>query len=200
MKPRLSIALFFLLFSTGLLCAFALISQQFLSVSLTEMQDKQLQELSTYLRTEIEFDHGKPVLRLDEEDPVAAARGATIQIFDPHVNYGKVSPKTLQSGFSDHDVGGHPVRVMAKTLANGLWLQLSISSDEKSRALTAYGNMLKLFLSIAMILVCLSSFYFSGFVLRPIERSLQELRRFMVDVGHELRTPITIAIADFTIW
>lgn len=74
MKPRLSIAIFFVLFSFGLLCVFGLISHQFLSTSLTEMQDDQLRELAAYLKTEINFEHGKPVLHLDEEeDPVAAA-------------------------------------------------------------------------------------------------------------------------------
>ncbi len=199
MKSRLSIALFFLVFSTGLLCAFALISQQFLSVSLTEMQDKRLLELAAYLRTEIELDHGRPVLRLDEE-PAAGMRGATIQIFDQHeilrFEYGHLSPRSLQTGFSDYNISGQSVRVTSISVKDHLWLQLAIPNDEKLRALVAYGNMLRLFLPVALILVCLSSFYFSGFVLGPIERSLQELRGFLVDVGHELRTPITIALSN----
>ncbi len=201
MKPRLSIAIFFVLFSLGLLCAFGLISRQFLSTSLTEIQDDQLTELAAYLKTECNLEHGKPVLRLDEEeDPVAATRGATVQLFDQHrvlaFQYGRMAPVTLLTGFTDQIVSGHVVRVSATVLTNGSWLQLSLPTAEKTRALGAYDNMLKVFLPVAMILVCVSSFYFSGFILGPIERSLQELRRFTAEVGHELRTPVTIALSN----
>jgi signal transduction histidine kinase len=201
MKPRLSIAMFFVLFSLGLLCVFGLISGQFFLTSLTEIQDDQLRELAAYLKTEIKFEHGKPVLRLEEEeDPVAVTRGASIQLFDQNrslaFQYGRIAPVTLHSGFSDQMVSGHVVRVMGTPLANGTWLQLELPTAEKTRALGAYNNMLKVFLPVAMILVCISSFYFSGFVLAPIERSLQELRRFMAELGHELRTPVTIALSN----
>lgn len=201
MKPRLTIAIFFVLFSFGLLCAFGLISRQFLATSLTEVQDDQIRELAAYLKTEITFEHGKPVLRLDEEeDPVAATRGATIQLFDQNrvlaFQYGRIAPAGLQTGLSDQTVSGHVVRVMATALTNGSWLQIAFPTAEKTRALDAYNNMLKVFLPVAMLLVCVCSFYFSGFVLGPIERSLQELRRFMAEVGHELRTPVTIALSN----
>jgi len=201
MRRRLSIASFFLLFSSGLLCAFALISQQFLWVSLTEMQDKQLQALAAFVMTETDDQNGVAVPNPEDGDVALLFPGATVQVFDKDKKLlyqcgPKVLPSFIPNGFGNYYKSGTALRVLSRSLKGGLVIQMAIPDKERSRAIASYGEMLKLFLPVALILVCLSSYFFSGLVLAPIERSLEELRRYMVDVGHELRTPITIALSN----
>ena len=66
----------------------------------------------------------------------------------------------------------------------------------KLRVLRAYDNTLMIFIPCAVLFNCVCAYWFSGLVISPIERRLAVLRDMLSDVGHELRTPITIALSN----
>lgn len=52
---------------------------------------------------------------------------------------------------------------------------------------------------ISMVVVAVFVFFFSGLVVRPIERNYDKQKRFITDAGHELKTPITAICANLEV-
>ena len=51
----------------------------------------------------------------------------------------------------------------------------------------------------ALILLFLISLFLAGWALRPVERAWDQQRRFVSDASHELKTPLTVILANLDI-
>ena len=206
MSPRVAIAGMFVLISGGLILLLGLISCQLLSSSLNQQLDHQLHNLSTNLAPEVEFKDGTPELRVNDDDkpPSSFLLLATIQVFDRSgklvLQDGRVGPPTVHPGMGDVNVSQTHMRAFSRAIPNDkepkAWLQISVLTEERDKAISSYTHMMGLFAPVALLLLCFGGYYFSGVIISPIESSLEQLRRLVADIGHELRTPVTIALSN----
>ena len=125
---------------------------------------------------------GNPI-RPTKADPwiIEAARGA-----------GRAGQVTVQRDVPD----GTTLRLHAIRfrLASGQHLVAAVVADQEELE-QRYADLIEAFVTIAfiaMILVAAGGFFLVRESTAPIERSIVNMRRFMADAAHELRTPITI--------
>ena len=72
--------------------------------------------------------------------------------------------------------------------------QSELWGDFGQRALTLYVSWLMLMVSLLIVVV-----FLSRYVTRPVEQAWREQQRFIADASHELKTPLTVILANASI-
>lgn len=130
------------------------------------------------------------------ENQYIADTGRIISVTDEKAtDYAKVAIEALQKrnkerGFQD------TYRYYATTDAMGGYLVVFV---DMTKELNTFHNVLRysLILSgVGLLAVFILVWFFSKKVFRPVEESYQKQRRFVTDVSHELKTPLTIISAN----
>ncbi len=130
---------------------------------------------------------------------------AGIQIFDKDKNllesYG-LSGKDLRTGEFTLQVNGKPIGLISKfeklKFENKLigYLQIQMATETRDEAVWHFGFAMLLILPFLAVLVTFAGYFFSGLAIKPVEKSLQVLKTFVADAGHEFNTPISIVEAS----
>jgi len=126
--------------------------------------------------------------RLVMEDNVSVSEGQLSQIVAGAMENGKT--EGLLSGWS--------LRYMMRSEDGGTRIAfLDVSDDISSIRNTVLLSVLFCVLSIAAFFAI--SLFLSSWVLRPVEQAWRQQKRFVADASHELKTPLTVILANIGI-
>jgi len=175
---------------------------------LTNSLDGELRGLYVEIRPSIEFKNGTPTLAAWAKHLVQERLSlpATIQLFDRRARlveqYGPEGVPRLGRGTLSEQVGGAAV-----TVRSYYWqleeggrvfgtLQIQVPTRLRDDAMREYGLALMIIAPLLAAGLGVCGYFFSGKAVQPVEQSVQLLRRFVADAGHELNTPITVIEAS----
>lgn len=114
---------------------------------------------------------------VDEEDVARAVAGA------------------LASGASSGELADQDLRFLVEQ--RGLWLNMAFAGLDWERAAVRRQVLTALLvLGAALAGFFVVSLFLAGWLVRPVEESWQRQRQFVADASHELKTPITVLLAD----
>lgn len=123
---------------------------------------------------------------------------ATVQVFDPKSNllehYGPDGVPRLGTGHltaKTVSVQSANQRIIHEGTNFGT-LQVQVSTAQDDRAIAELAFAICIGIPIIAALVSLGGYFFAGQALQPVETTMDLLRRFVADAGHELKTPISI--------
>ncbi len=198
------LGLFLLLYIAGGIAALLV----FNSV-LTGQLDEDLRELASELRPSINFLADKPTLKLWA---VHLANYQhiflpTIQLYDESgrilEEYGPPGITRLASGDLSSSNQENPINVRStnKKLYRennqpAGYLQVQVSTKQKGEVLFKLGRNLVLLAPVFAIAIWFAGHFFSAKAIKPVGQTLDLLRRFVADAGHEFNTPITVIEAS----
>jgi len=174
---------------------------------LTSQLDEDCHQLSSEIRPSIDFKSHQPTLKTWAEHLFRQQKGllATIQLFDNQgmllESYGPAGVPTLATGTLSLPAGKNiTVRSSFKKLeevdqSNG-FLQVQVSTSKRDEALHQFGLTLLILAPFFALAVWLAGYFFSEKAVQPVGQTLDLLRRFVADAGHEFNTPITVIEAS----
>ncbi len=196
-----------LLYSTGgFFGIFVLMS------ALTQAMDEELHTLQPEVRASVELVDSHPSLKTW----AANARSVnlkflpTIQLFDEGgrllESYGAPGVNTLAEGTMRSGAGDRAIsvrsfykKIYADSPANTKivgYLQVQVSTKHQDEVIRQYILATLVLVPFGAVGLGLCGYFFSGKAVEPVGRTLQMLRRFVADAGHELNTPITVIEAS----
>lgn len=202
-KIRLKLALWFvatvmLLYSVG-----GLASLLVFKAMLTNSIDTSLEDLIAEIRPSVDVSAENPSLKRWFESAKAEGSShllATVQLYDEHKilfeEYGPEGVKRLELGTlqTEHDNKKEVVRSMFTRLERGGtthgFLQLQVSMKPQDDAIKQFALAVLVIAPFVATGVGVCAYLFSGQAVKPIERTMLMLRRFVADAGHELNTPV----------
>ena len=169
--------------------------------------DEELSDLCSEILPAIKLAEGNPSLK----DWAAEAKKehlnypAGIQIFDANKvlmeKYG-LSGKELRKGeFELIDQNKkHLIRSsFEKLIIDGKlqgYLQVQMTTAARDSAVIHFAEAMLFILPFLSVVVAFAGYFFSGLAIKPVERSIEVLKTFVADAGHEFITPITVVEAS----
>lgn len=203
-KIRLQLAIWFVLMVMLLYAAGGAASLFVFRSSLTRSIDIGLEDQIAEIRPSIEVDEfGRPSLESWSRQALEQRElplPATVQLFDSDKNpvrqFGPKGFLELRNGSLTKDGESGPISLRSMNTRierNGTpigFLQIQVSTNIQDEAVEQFGMAVVVIAPLVAIGVGLCAYLFSGKAVRPIERTMVLLRRFVADAGHELKTPV----------
>ncbi len=113
----------------------------------------------------------------------------------------EVVPETLERVIAGHASGGLPhYQLFYKSIQTDVGYRIAfanmsfVADDFGQRLTTLVISWLVLMAALFVIVICLSRY-----VTRPVEKAWQDQQRFIADASHELKTPLTVILANASI-
>jgi signal transduction histidine kinase len=197
------VGLFVALYCLG--CVFGLVV--FDSV-LTAQLDEDLRELRSEIRPSVDFQSRRPTLKVWATNISSQQQLlTTIQLYDSKGSlleqYGPAGVQKLAFGtlFQRQSGQNISVRSLYKALQDSDrntmgYLQVQVSTKHRDDALHQFGLTLLIMAPFFALAVWLAGYFFSAKAVQPVGQTLDLLRRFVADAGHEFNTPITVIEAS----
>jgi len=111
---------------------------------------------------------------------------------------GQIAAGAMENGKAEGVLSGWSLRYMMRSEDGGTRIAfLDVSDDMSSIRNTILLSVLFCALSIAAFFVI--SLFLSSWVLRPVEHAWRQQKRFVADASHELKTPLTVILANIGI-
>lgn len=200
---RLRITIVFALLSTTVCLILGLIVSDLFYKRLNDAMDEELTALSSELSTFVDL--------LDETSDLEAWKNSksrselksvvSISLFNEDgrtiETYGDFVLPAIARNHSEVKIRGQNVRVLSRKLEyQGRlvgWLQITKFTASRDRAMSELLNLMGLSTPVLILGFMGVGYFFAGWTIRPIEDAFSIVKRFMIDAGHELKTPLTIA-------
>jgi two-component system, OmpR family, manganese sensing sensor histidine kinase len=210
---RWRLTVWFIILSLMLYAAGGIFGIFVLAGALTGSLDDELHRLLPEIRPSVEVLDGKPTLRTWSENAKNANLKfmPTIQLYNSQgdliEHYGAPGVSTLKQGTLRSGTGDAAMsvrsefrRVLTTDLAGHEnvigYLQIQVSTKHQDEVIKQFILMTLVIAPFVAIGLGLCGYVFSGKAVQPVAQTLQLLRRFVADAGHELNTPITVIEAS----
>jgi len=197
------VGLTMILYALGSMCAMVVFAS-----GLTSSLIEGLKESLVEIRPSIEFSDGHPTLvRWAQAARTAKLNlSSSVQIFDLQhrilEEYGPQGIPELAAGHISSGSGPNAQSLSSRYEAvdeHGVprgFLQVQVSTKHRDEAVRHFGFTLLVIAPFLAVGVGVAGYLFAGKAVKPTEESLDLLRRFVADAGHEFNTPITIIEAS----
>lgn len=128
---------------------------------------------------------------------------ASIQLFDANGKFVQetgapgltiIYPRTTEIRLHGHYLRSLSRRVLDHGRLLG-YLQVQLPTDARERAESDRLLMLVITFPVLIALLFVCGYYFTAVAIKPIEETFSILKEFMINAGHELNTPLSIAQA-----
>lgn len=206
-RLRIKLALNFVIFVLILYTLGALAAVGIFKHGLNQAKDSLLVDLLAEIRPAVEVSAtGTPSLRSwanvakMERMPVLA----TVQVFDTSgkllENYGPPGIPVISNGRvfldgKDQEINSLSAPIMHKGRQFGT-VQVQVPTVQDDRAIAELIFAMIVAVPVLSLLVAGAGYVFAGMALKPVEKTMDLLRRFVADAGHELKTPLSIIEAS----
>jgi len=111
---------------------------------------------------------------------------------------GQIVAGAMEGGKTEGVLSGWSLRYMMRGEDGSTKIAfLDVSSDISSIRSTIFLSILYCSLAIAAFIAV--SLFLSGWALRPVEHAWRQQKRFVADASHELKTPLTVILANIGI-
>lgn len=202
---RFRLTLWFVVFSSVAYIVTTIATGLLLHNQLTGALDNELTELIaenlrnvTYEDGNLDFVSTKPNLSTNPIRMLAA-----VQLFDTD---GKVLHQSGSPGVAtvfyettEVPIHSHHMRSRSRKLFYNDklvgYLQVQLPTDQREQAERKRVFMLAVTAPMLIFLLSVGGYFFTGLATRPVEEAFTILRDFMINAGHELNTPLSIAQA-----
>jgi signal transduction histidine kinase len=180
--------------------------------ALTAAMDDELHRLQPEIRPSIEVVDNRPTLKTwaNNAKNINLNFLPTIQLFDTQgrllesygsPGVGELKEGTLRSGTGENSIavrsGYRKIFFHGKPSAGVCgFLQVQVSTKHQDEVIRQFILTTLVLAPFGAIVLGLCGYFFSGKAVEPVEQTLQMLRRFVADAGHELNTPITVIEAS----
>lgn len=178
----------------------------FFYYSLTAALDHELANMASSLGHAVELKSGHPYFRewarVVQTNPMHSL--TTIQLYDADEHlldrYGAPGLNKLVKNIREVDNAGSPMRILSTSLMdpNGKtvgYLQFQIPTRERDAAVKQFAWVMALIAPIVLTGLGVCSYFVSDKATIPIQQTIDLLRQFISDAGHELNTPLSIVNA-----
>jgi signal transduction histidine kinase len=198
----------FVMLFVVLYCVGAILGLFIFDSVLTNQLDEDIRELTSEISPSVDYSSQHPTL-LTWADHLHGRHQrslATIQLFSEDgkliENYGPGGVDKLDSGTLTRENQLQPVSVRSNftKLFKGNhfvgYLQVQVSTKQRDQAIHRLGLTVLILAPFFALSVGLIGYFFSAKAVEPVGQTLDLLRRFVADAGHELNTPITVIEAS----
>jgi K+-sensing histidine kinase KdpD len=209
---RWRLTIWFVALSLLLYAAGAIFGIFVLSTALTTATDDELRRLLPEIRPSVEIIDDQPTLKTWSTNAQSANLKflPTIQLFTNQgemlEHYGapgvaELKGGTLHTGTGDSVTAVRSAyRPICARSANGQtqvgYLQIQVSTKHEDEVIKNFILEVLVLAPFSALILGFCGYVFSGKAVQPVENTLQMLRRFVADAGHELNTPITVIEAS----
>lgn len=174
--------------------------------NLTKALDYELRDLSEEILPSIEYRQTGPTLKAwaDRAAKQHYSLPGTIQLYDEKAKllerYGPPGASVLWNGTVKSGHGAGSVRSLyvgvGDRASRAGYLQIQVSTSHRDDAVYGMITTMILIAPVLALAVAVCGSWFSGKAVQPVETTVQLLRRFVADAGHEINTPITVIEAS----
>lgn len=197
-KIRFRLALWFVGMVMLLHAADGALSLVVFESGLKRTMDVGLEDLIAEIQPVVEIDDGRPSLDIwagharQRKDLIRA----TVQLYDSDKHlikeYGPHGVTRLARGTlkGDHGAVRSMFAPIERNSVSAGYLQLQMPTDMYEDAINQFGIALIILAPVVAVAVGICAYVFSGAAVKPIEKTMLMLRRFVADAGHELNTPV----------
>ncbi len=195
---RIKLALWFVCMVMLLYSVDSITSMMVFKISLMRSVDVGLEDLIAEVRPSVKIVDGHPSLYDWSEEARGKPILATVQLFDTSgksiEEYGPEGVMKLHNGTLKIRNEEKSLRSMFSNIENDGkrygYIQLQVSTKPQDDAIEQFFLVVMVVAPFIAAGVGICAYLFSGQAVKPIERTLLMLRRFVADAGHELNTPV----------
>lgn len=204
-QVRLKLTIWFVLLALAAYLLTTITTGILFERELTRVLDNELHELIEENLRNVDYQDGSLIFKSPHShlNQIPIRMMAAIQLFDTKGNLvyrsGAYGLETLFPGTTEVSFKQHHLRSQSKQLFDQAhligYLQVQLPTDLREQARNKRLLMLVLTAPLLLSLLGACGYYFATLTTRPIEQAFSLLREYMINAGHELKTPITVAQA-----
>ena len=130
---------------------------------------------------------------VDTDGAILSTYGATVDINDDILN------SAVAAALSDSDGSGTIADLHLRYLVNFAPYSVKIAFADTSADRIIMNNLILTSLQVgipALLIFFLLAYFLSGLALKPAKAAWQQQQRFVADASHELKTPLTVILAN----